>query len=292
MEEQVKQDRRRKSELALSNVYNLPAMSATMLEVSKLLDDPTTNTAALSRMIGKDQGLSTKILSIANSPLYGLTRKVSTIDFAILIIGYQDIKNIVVALTMVDSFKNKSDKYLDQKEFWVHSMLAGTACKRVAEDLGFRIGSEAFVAGLLHDLGVPVMHKFFRNEFEAISEDVRNLSTPLLETERKYLGLDHQEIGNFLANKWHLPEHLSNCILNHHQPSLASENDVLISIVHLVDYMTQKLEIGTFYLDKGIELDKSVLGTLGISTDEELNSFIESYRELFTNEVNSDLFVK
>lgn len=73
MEDQLKQDRRRKSEIALSNVYNLPAMSATMLEVSKLLDDPSTNTAALSRMIGKDQGLSTKILSIANSPLYGLT---------------------------------------------------------------------------------------------------------------------------------------------------------------------------------------------------------------------------
>jgi HD-like signal output (HDOD) protein len=150
MDEQLYQEQRKKSELTLSNVYNLPAMSATMLEVSKLLDDPSTNTAALSKIIGKDQGLSTKILSIANSPLYGLTRKVSTIDFAILIIGYQDIKNIVVALTMVDSFKNKSDKYLDQNSFWQHSMLAGTAAKRVAEDLGFRIGSEAFVAGLLH----------------------------------------------------------------------------------------------------------------------------------------------
>ncbi|MCB0742683.1 MAG: HDOD domain-containing protein [Ignavibacteriales bacterium] len=291
MEEQVKQERRTKSEIALSNVYNLPAMSATMLEVSKLLDDPSTNTAALSRMIGKDQGLSTKILSIANSPLYGLSRKVSTIDFAILIIGYQDIKNIVVALTMVDSFRNKSDKYLDQKEFWMHSMLTGTACKRVAEDLGFRIGSEAFVAGLLHDLGMPVMHKFFRNEFEAIVDDFNN-NTPLLEAEINHLGLSHQEIGNFLANKWQLPEHLSNSIMFHHKPSSNPEKDVLTSIVHLADYMTQKLEIGNFYLDNNYELDQSVLGTLGISSEDELDSFIESYRELFTTEINSETFLK
>lgn len=290
MEEQVYQERRQKSELALSNVYNLPAMSATMLEVSKLLDDPSTNTAALSKIIGRDQGLSTKILSIANSPLYGLTRKVSTIDFAILIIGYQDIKNIVVALTMVDSFRNKSDKYLDQNSFWMHSMLAGTASKRVAEDLGFRIGSEAFVAGLLHDLGLPVMHKFFKTEFQAIVDDFNDNNTPILEAEIKQLGLDHQEIGNFLATKWSLPEHLSSSILYHHKPSNAPETDVLTSIVHLVDYMTQKLEVGAYHLDEGYELDESILETLSIGTLEDLDTLVESYRELFINELNSDLF--
>jgi HD-like signal output (HDOD) protein len=290
MEEQAYLERRQKSELALANVYNLPAMSATMLEVSKLLDDPSTNTAALSKIIGRDQGLSTKILSIANSPLYGLTRKVSTIDFAILIIGYQDIKNIVVALTMVDSFRNKSDKYLDQNSFWMHSMLAGTASKRVAEDLGFRIGSEAFVAGLLHDLGLPVMHKFFKSEFELIVNDFRDNEVPVLEAEVKHLGLDHQEIGNYLATKWSLPEHLTASILYHHKPSNAPEKDVLTSIVHLVDYMTQKLEIGGYYLDQGYELDESVLDTLGIGSLEELDAFVESYRELFTEELNSDMF--
>jgi HD-like signal output (HDOD) protein len=254
------------------------------------LDDPSTNTAALSKIIGKDQGLSTKILSIANSPLYGLTRKVSTIDFAILIIGYQDIKNIVVALTMVDSFKNKSDKYLDQNAFWAHSMLAGTGAKRIAEDLGFRIGSEAFVAGLLHDLGLPVMHKFLKNEFELIVNEFSENQTPILDAEKKHLGMDHQEIGHFLANKWSLPEHLSNSIRYHHKPSTAPEIDVLTSVVHLVDYMTQKLEIGGYYLDSALELDENILEVLGIASLEDLDAFIESYRELFSEELNSDLF--
>ncbi len=291
MDEQQLKERRLKSESELVNVYNLPAMSTTMLEVTNLLDDPSTNTADLSRIIGKDQGLSTKILSIANSPLYGLTRKVSTIDFAILIIGYQDIKNIVVALTMVDSFKNKSDKYLDQKEFWMHSMLAGTAAKRIAEDLGLKIGSEAFVAGLLHDLGVPVMHKFFKTEFEQIVNEIEELGTPLLEAEKKYLGMNHQEIGKFLTDKWHLPEHLSKVVGNHHNPS-TTDKDVLTSVVHVVDYMIEKLQIGNFYLDKGLQLDESALEVIGISSTEELDAFIESYRELFNEEISSDLFLK
>ena len=290
MNEQLLQERRKKSEIALSNVYNLPAMSTTMLQVSKLLDDPSTNTSALSKLIGQDQGLSTKILSIANSPLYGLARKVSTIDFAILIIGYQDIKNIVVALTMVDSFKNKSDMYYDQKLFWKHSMLSGAASKRVAEDLGFRIGSEAFVCGLLHDLGIPVIHKFFKYEFEKIIQEFNESEQSILEIEKNNLGLDHQEIGNFLAAKWHLPEHIANTIAYHHNPSKSTEKDVLTSIVHLVDYMTNKLEIGNYFMDKRMELDLSALEVLGVPTGDDFDNFVENYRELFEAEANTEIF--
>jgi HD-like signal output (HDOD) protein len=169
-------------------------------------------------------------------------------------------------------------------------MLAGTAAKRIAEDLGFRIGSEAFVAGLIHDLGLPVMHKFFKDDFEKIVNDFHDVNAPILESERKYLGMDHQEIGFFLANKWSLPEHLSNAILNHHKPSSAEETDILTSIVHLVDYMTQKLEIGDYYLDTGYEFDEGVLEVLGIASVEDLEVFIEGYRELFNEELDSDLF--
>ncbi len=168
-------------------------------------------------------------------------------------------------------------------------MLAGTAARKLADDLGHKIGSEAFVAGLLHDLGVPVMHKFFRDEFASIVTEIEEQGNPLLETEEKYLGMTHQEIGKFLANKWHLPEHLSNAIEFHHKPSL-TEKDVVTSLVHLVDYMLCKLEVGNFYLDKDLQLDESVLEVLGIASDTNMDEYVESYRELFTAEINSDLF--
>jgi len=291
MEEQLLEEKRKKTQLVLSNVYNLPAMSTVMLEVSKLLDDPSTNTSALSQMVGKDPGLTTKILSIANSPLYGLPRKVATIDFAILIIGYQDIKNIVIALSMIDSFKNKNDKFLNQKEFWAHSVLTGNAAKKMAEDLGYRIGSEAFVSGLLHELGTAVIHKYFHSSFETIVSDMEENGTSQLEAEFNELGYTHQDIGKFLAEKWNLPSHHCEAIQKHHTPSLAEEDDVITAIVHLADYATQRLGIGSFYLDNNYELDMSVVEKLKFENLDALNEFVLGYEEIFNEQMAATNFV-
>ncbi len=281
-------EKRKKTELTLSNIYNLPAMSAIMVEVSRLLDDPSTGTQELSSWIGKDQGLTAKILSIANSPLYGLPRKVSTIDFAILIIGYQDVKNIVVALSMMESFKNASDKDLDQNEFWLHSVVTGNAAKRVAEDLGYRIGGEAFVAGLLHDLGIPVLKKYLSNEFKTIVERFKSENSSILEIETDELGLTHQDVGKFLTNKWNLPKSLCAAVLNHHQPEQSKDDDrELTAIIHLADYMTQKLNLGSFYWDNNYKLDESILDILKFEDVDKLNTFVEGYSKMFEQEIEN-----
>lgn len=279
--------KREKTELILSNVYNLPSIPKVMMEVSELLAKPTTTTAELSKVISQDQGLVTKILSIANSPLYGLPRKVSTIEFAILILGYGDIKNIVTALSMIESFKIKSDKNLDQKKFWVHSVITGVAAKRVAEDLGYRIGGEAFIAGLLHDLGITVIHKFFHTAFEQICKDVETNGMTYYEAELENLGLTHREIGKFLAEKWNLPPSLVDTVLNHETPDKASENRVLTAVVHLADYMTNKLGIGDFAWDKDLQIEKSVFEICKIQDEIHLDKFIEDYRDIFMKQYES-----
>ncbi|MFH1194303.1 MAG: HDOD domain-containing protein [bacterium] len=281
------QERRKKSEMVLANIYNLPAMAGVMMEVSRLLDDPSTNTGSLSKMIGRDQGLATKILAIANSPLYGLPRKVSTIDFAILIIGFQDIKNIVIALSMIESFKNKTDKNLDQKEFWQHSVMTGNASKRVAQDLGYRFGSEAFVAGLLHDLGIPVIHKYFHTSFGSIVNSVKTNGLTFNDAELEHLGLTHMDIGRFLAEKWNLPDNLCEAIQLHHVPSRTQLDEVLAAVVHLVDYMTVKFQLGNFYWDDNYILDESIFKTLKFSGQGEMEKFIEPYKNLFIEELNT-----
>lgn len=280
-------EKRGKTESVITNVYNLPAISGMMMEISRLLDDPSTNTQALSKIIGKDPGLTTKILSISNSPLYGLPRKVSTIDFAILIIGYQDIKNIVVALSMIESFKNKSDKNMKQEDFWKHSIITGNAAKRISEDLGFRFSGEAFVGGLLHDLGIPVIHKYFHSAFNEIIERVEKEKITFLEAEMESLGMDHQEIGHLLSKKWNLPETLGEGIANHHSPEKVSDNRELVAVIHLADYMTQKLGIGDFYWDSTFVLDRSIFETLKFESEAALDEFIEGYRQLFTEEIEN-----
>ena len=161
--------KREKTELVLLNIYNLPPIPRVMAEVLKMLDSPSTNTTDLAKAVSKDQSLVTKILSIANSPLFGLQRKVTSIDFAILVLGFGELRNIVSVLSMVESFKNKTDKYLDQKEFWLHSFLTGTATKKLAEEFKFPFSGEAFIAGFLHDMGVSIMHRYFHSNFKTIT---------------------------------------------------------------------------------------------------------------------------
>ncbi len=278
------EEKRNKTEMVLGNIYNLPAAASIMWEVSKLLNDPATSTNALSKLIGKDQALSTKILSIANSPLYGLPRKVSTIDFAILIIGFQDIKNIVIALSMIESFKNKTDKNLDQQEFWTHSFVTASLAKRFAEDLNVDFSGEAFVVGLLHDLGISVMHKYFHSHFERIIENVSTSGVDYLTAEKEELGMDHQEVGAYLTEKWNLPDSLCSAIKYHHNPQNCENSKVLTSIVSLADFATQKLEAGSFYIDEFLIMKPEVLDILKFSGEEEMTNFINQYKNILTDE--------
>ncbi len=273
--------RKRKTEFILSKVYNLPAIPKVVFEVSSMIDDPDVSIAALSSVIAKDQGLVTKILSIANSPLYGLPRKVTTIEFAVVVLGLSNVKNVVTALSMIDAFKNMNDKHLNQQEYWLHCILTGAAAKRIAEELGFRNSGEAFLAGLLHDLGVPVLHKFFHAEFIKIWKLIEETGCDFHSAELNVLGMDHQEIGAYLLTKWNLPTIIAEAVLNHHNPGNATEAKQIAALVHLADYMTQKLQIGNFICDEALSLDKSIINTLNIGDEYYLEKFINSYSELF-----------
>ena len=134
---EVNEQNKKKVNRVLSSVYNLPSVPTLIFDVTKIIEDPKSSAAQLGQLISKDQGLVTKILSVANSPLYGIPRRVSTIEFAIVILGFNHIKNIVIALSMMEAFKNIGDTKFDQKSYWEHSLLTATAAKRIADDLGF-----------------------------------------------------------------------------------------------------------------------------------------------------------
>jgi len=268
----------------LMSIRNLPSIPVIMFEVTKMLENPKTNANDLGKVISMDQGLVAKILTVANSPLYGLPRRVSTIEFAIVILGFEHIKNIVIALSMIEAFKGKEDKNLDKKSYWLHSLVTAFASKRIADDFRYRKSGEAFTAGLLHDLGISVIQRFFNADFLKILEFVKENGTDFLYAEKQILGIDHQDIGQFLIDKWNLPPILGDVILNHHTPEKA-ENKQLSAIVHLADYMTQKLGIGAFNWDENIECGQFVMDIFKFSDEDELNNYIMSHQELFLSQI-------
>lgn len=269
------------------NLKNLPSIPAIMFEIAKLLDSPRTSASELGRLISKDQALVAKILTVANSPLYGLPRRVATIEFAIVILGFDHIKNIIIALSMMEAFKNKSDKNWDRKSYWLHSFVTASAAKRIADDLGYLKSGEAFTAGLLHDLGISVIQRFFNKEFLQIIALVKNQQMLYISAEENILGLNHQDIGLILCEKWNLPQTLSDSIANHHFPSKSNTNKELAAIVHLADFMTQRFSIGSFDWDENIQLDENAIAILKLGDINYLNKFIDSYEELFKNQIDS-----
>jgi HD-like signal output (HDOD) protein len=282
--------KREKTEMVLLNIYNLPPIPKVMSEVLKMLDNPGMSTTELTKVISKDQSLVTKILSIANSPLFGLQRKVTSIDFAILVLGFGELRNIVSVLSMVESFRNKTDKYLDHSEFWYHSFLTGTATRRLAEEFKFPFSGEAFIAGFLHDMGVSIMHRYFHTNFITISE-LMDQGVSCSEAESTVIGMTHEQIGNFLIERWNFPLTLCDAILHHHTPGESKNNLILSSIVHIADYMTNKLMIGNFNWDRDMVVSAEAKDALRFNNDTEFDDFVEGYRELFSKQIESMRFL-
>ncbi len=270
--------RRERTELILKKVNTLAPLPKILQEVLQLLNDVNTSPHSLAKAISKDQSVVLKILTIANSPFYGLTKRVSSIEFAIMILGYDEIRNIVSALSLMESMKNKSDQYLDQKKFWMHSYLTATIAKKLAMDMGLEKHAEAFISGLLHDLGISVIHRFMHSDFVSIHELVNN-GMNYSEAEMQVIGISHGEVGESLLKYWNIPELITEIVKNHHQPYLAQTSPTLTAVVHLADYMTQMLKIGELHLDTNLELDNHIFSTLHVKDLAELAHFIEGYRE-------------
>ncbi len=286
-----RQSKREKTELVLMNIYNLPPIPKVMQETIQLLENRNTRTNDLTKVITKDQSLVAKILTIANSPLYGLQRKVTSIDFAVLVLGFSEIRNIVSVLSMMESFKNKTDNFLDQKKFWLHSFLTGSVCKRVADDLQTGNGGEAFIAGFLHDMGISVMHRFFHSNFVQVVNLVNKEGMSYSQAELEVFGLDHQEMGYFLVDRWNFPKTLSSAISAHHAPEKGGDNVLLASVVHFGDYMTQYLKAGDFEWDTDLQLNETARKTLGFDSDEAAAKFIDGYKELFESQKEAARFL-
>lgn len=278
---------REKIRKQLSGIGNLPAIPHIITEVTQLLDNDKTSASDLCKVIAKDQALAAKILAVANSPLYGLPRRVATIEFAIVIIGFEHIKNILLALSLLDTLRVRKSPDWNHNEYWIHSLLVATAGKRIADDLRYPKSGEVFTVGLLHDMGLAILHKYLNYDFKKIIKLVKNEGITYHEAEKTILGYTHAEVAEYLLERWNFPPYIIEAVVNHHHPSMAEKNPVLASLIHLVDYMTYKLGIGNFTWDTGYEFDENIIDILGFGNINYLEEFILSYEELFKWQIES-----
>ncbi len=261
----------------VQNIIQLPALPAIAVEVASLIDNPDTSVSRITQVISADQVLTAKVLKIANSPFYGFQKKISTLDFAIMVLGFDSLKEILISVSLISAFKKKQDKYFNSREFWEHSLAAGIAARTLARQLGYRISGESFIAGLLHDIGILVTHQYFYEDYIRIVETVAEGKGNFEDIEQGVLFATHGEIGGWLAERWNLPDQLIEAIKFHHRPDMAERNPQLTALIHFVDYLCHKLGIGSLSYEKVETYNPDALKVLNISEGEITQSFLDSF---------------
>ena len=210
----------------LDNIKDIPSIPTIASEVLRAMEDPLAGAKQTARIIDKDQSLTAKILRRANSPLYGFSRQVSTIDVAVMVLGNDSIREIIMSYIVQGFFSKVNITVFNIMHFWEYSLYSASASRILARRLKYKLAGEAFIAGLMHDIGIMIIAEFFTEEYIDIKELVENKNKSLIDAENLILGITHQEIGYWFAEKWNLPKNLCESILNHHTHYSEFESDI------------------------------------------------------------------
>jgi putative nucleotidyltransferase with HDIG domain len=228
----------------ISRLKDLPTLPQVVARIMQIVSNPMTSAADLNEVIAVDQALTAKVLRLANSAYYGFPKEITTIPQAVVILGFNTIRNLALSVSVHKMlFEGKERTHFSPREFWKHSVGTAVASKLLAKRIGFKAEENAFTAGLLHDIG----KNFFEQhtpEYNAVLDTALLGEEPLWKVERAQLGLDHAQVGAWMAEKWNLPSDLAAAILRHHQPSQEPQHQVMVSIVHAANAICLRQGIG------------------------------------------------
>lgn len=223
------------------SLRELPPLPTAVTRVLQEMQQPEPSAANVERIISGDQALASKLLRVVNSAYYGLSRQVTNVGQSIIILGLQQVRNIVLSVGTMTAFSAKTPKQLETMErFWRHSFGSATTCTLVASKLGWdrKQIETLFTGGILHDIGRLFLFCNFTNTYDRLIEIAVKSEQVFEVTEKEMLGTSHAEIGGVIAEKWGLPLPLVNCIRGHEGP-FDGELDPMTAIVHFSDCMTK-----------------------------------------------------
>ena len=210
----------------------------------RLLNQPESTVDDLTDVLEQDQALSARMLRVANSAYYGLPRQVTSLREAVVMLGRNTLRGLVFTASVMGVLGRQVTGYsLGQGDLWRHSISTAQAARFLADRAGVH-PDEAYVAGLLHDIGKIVLDQYMQEEFGEAMDLTRERGVPFDEAERRVFGVDHAEIGGALAEHWDLPSMLVEAIRYHHRPLEAGVAPALTAAIHVADIVCLELGVG------------------------------------------------
>lgn len=221
----------------VKNITDLVSLPEICSEINRLVEDPQASALDIAEAISRDPGLSAHLLKIANSPYFGFPSRIDTISRAVAVIGTQELRDLVLATSLIGAFAEIDNNVTPLREFWKHSLRCATIARTLAAHRHCNNQERYFVAGLLHDVGNLVLYRELPELARETLYESKYSGTPIERIERRVFGFDHAQLGAELMRAWKLPPDLSEVTEYHHDPAKAGRVPVAAALIHIADYL-------------------------------------------------------
>ncbi len=209
----------------LARITDMPALPTVVARLTRLIADPRATASEVNAVLSSDPGLVTKILKLVNSSYYGFSRRITTITNAVVILGFNQVRNLALSAFIFDRFAGGgASPAFDVNSFWRHSIGSAFVSAGIARRRAAKLEEDAFICGLLHDLGKFIMAQNAPDHVALVMEVVRRDDILFHEAERLVLDYDHAVLGSLVMERWNLPQTLVDVVRNHHAPLAAPES--------------------------------------------------------------------
>jgi putative nucleotidyltransferase with HDIG domain len=242
----------------LSTLNNLPTLPHILLKLLDACNRDSQDLDGIAKMVGSDPVLSAKILKLVNSAYFGLPRKVASVGEAVVLVGTSGIKNLAMCACVFDAFpKPEGNGAFSLKSFWWHSLRCAFLARQMASEWDVCPPDEAFLAGLLHDIGKVVLWVNFTKSYGSLLETARQDSERLLAGE-SHLGATHAEVGAWLLDRWQLNPSIADCVRYHHEPSdRIAQAFGMVQVIHVANLLCRDNESD---IQAGLDTANRMLG--------------------------------
>lgn len=250
----------------LKDVSALPSLPLLYNRLDEAINHPRSSIADIAKVMSEDQGLASRVLKLANSPLFGYFSKIDTITQAVTIIGIQQVRDLALAISVMGLFKGIPEDLITMDRFWKHSIACALTARVLATSRRETNLERFFVAGILHDIGRLVMFLRIPDLCREMIETASQERLCLHDVERRRLGYDHADLGGALLRQWKLPLRVADPVENHHCCAMSGQFPRESAILHCSDLIAHALELGTSGDELVPTLYPGAWERLGIST--------------------------